>query len=69
MIDITSVTVGLFVGSCLGFLVAEVVNSGKIRDLMEENERLGCVQLELQRLLADRDAHGRFVKRNSGEAL
>lgn len=68
MIDITSVTIGLFVGSCFGFLVAAVVNSGKIRDLMAENERLGRVQLELQRL-TDRDAHGRFIKRNTGEAL
>ena len=65
MIDITSVTAGLFVGSCFGFLVAAVVNSGKIMDLIEKNEQLSR---ELSRL-TDRDAHGRFVKRSSGEAL
>ena len=56
MIDITSVTAGLFVGSCFGFLVAAVVNSGKIMGLIEENERLNR---ELSRL-TDRDTRGRF---------
>jgi hypothetical protein len=65
MIDITSVTIGLFVGSCFGFLIAAVVSFGKIRDLIAENERLSR---EPQHL-TDRDAHGRFVKRNMGEAL
>lgn len=64
MIDITSVTIGLFVGSCIGFIVAAVLKVGAMDELKEELGRLRAENQKLYReysRLTDRDSRGRFT--------
>lgn len=53
------------IGIGLGFLLCAMTTVGKTADLLDDIERL---ENELERL-TDRDARGRFIRRESGNAI